>query len=107
MNEAAVNIVEEVSLWYSGTCLGYMLSSDIRWRSRSLVEEWGTELNKPEGSRTPLKDLQSQLTWFHGNSKRLNHQPKSIQRLDLGSIWRYIYPYVCSRCGTWVFMWVS
>ena len=36
-----------------------------------------------EVSRTPQGTLQSQLTFAHGASQTLNHQPKSIQRLDL------------------------
>ena len=30
-----------------------------------------------------LQDLQSQLTWAHGDSQRLKHQPKSMQGQDL------------------------
>ena len=32
------------------------------------------------------EDLQSQLTWAHGGLERLNHQPKSMHGLDLGSL---------------------
>jgi hypothetical protein len=41
---------------------------------------WNT-LRELEGSRTPQEDLESQLTWAHGGSERLNHQPKSMQAL--------------------------
>ena len=44
----------------------------------------GIELGELEGSRTPQEDLQSQLTWAHESPQRLNHQPKNMQRLDLG-----------------------
>ena len=50
----------------------------------NLVEEWRIGLNEQEGSRTPQEDLQSQLIWAHRGSQRLNHQPMSMQRLDLG-----------------------
>ena len=36
------------------------------------MEEWRIEVSKPEESRTPQEDLQSQLTWTHGGSQRLN-----------------------------------
>ena len=41
---------------------------------------------RPEGSRIPQEDLQSQLTWAHGGSQKLNHQPESIQGLHLGPL---------------------
>ena len=46
------------------------------------MEERVIELNKLEGSRTPQEDLQSQLTWTHGGSQRLNHQPKNMRGVD-------------------------
>ena len=33
---------------------------------------------------TPQEDQQSQLSWLPGRSQRLNHQTKSIHRLNLG-----------------------
>lgn len=36
------------------------------------------------GVKTPQEDLQSQLTWVHGGSQKLNHQSKSMQGPDLG-----------------------
>ena len=69
--------------------------SNIRQSSGSLVEEWGLELSNPEVERMPQEDLQSQLTWVHGDSQRLNHQPNTMQALDLGPL------YICSRCAAW------
>jgi hypothetical protein len=63
-------------------------------------EEWGIELNKPEGPRTPQEYLQSQLTWAYRDSERLNDQPKNMQGLDIGNLHicsRYI---ACSSCGS-------
>ena len=44
----------------------------------------GQELREPVVSGIPQEDLENQLTWAHGGSQRLNHKPKSMQRLDLG-----------------------
>ena len=38
---------------------------------------------------------QTQLTWAPWGSQRLNHQPKSMQRLDGGPL------HICSRCPAW------
>jgi hypothetical protein len=43
--------------------------------------------DKQEGLRTPQEDLQNQLTQGHGDSQRLSHQPKSMQGLDLDSLY--------------------
>lgn len=59
--------------------------SNIRLNLGSLVKEWEIELRELEGSRTPQEDVQSQLTCAHGSSQILNHQPKSMQEMDLGS----------------------
>jgi hypothetical protein len=56
--------------------------------SDSLVEELGTEVSKLAGgggSSTPQGDPQSQLAWNHGGSQSLDHQPGSMQELDLTS----------------------
>jgi hypothetical protein len=68
---------------------------NIRWYSGNLVEEWGIELSKLEGSRTPQEDIQSQLTLDHLVSQRLNHRPKSMQGLHLDPL-----P-ICSRYAAW------
>jgi hypothetical protein len=47
----------------------------IRWSSGNLEEEWGIELSKLEGSKTPQEDTQSQLTWTHGSQTET--EPKS------------------------------
>jgi hypothetical protein len=60
---------------------------NIRQSLGILVEELGIELSKPEGSTTPQEYLQSQLTWDHVGSQRLNHQLKTIKGLDLGPIY--------------------
>jgi hypothetical protein len=39
---------------------------NIKQSSGKLVKEWEIELSKPERSRTPQEDLQSQLTWAQG-----------------------------------------
>ena len=44
----------------------------------------GDSIGRVRGSRTPEEDLQSPLIWAHGDSQRLNHQPKRIKGLDLG-----------------------
>ena len=49
------------------------------------------EWSGPEGSRTAQEDLQSQLTWAHGGSQRLNHESKSMQGLDLGVPHQHIF----------------
>ena len=36
--------------------------------------------------KTAQEDLHSQLTWAHRGSQRLNHQVKSMQEQDLGSV---------------------
>ena len=71
-------------------------TANIRRSSGSLVDKWGIEGSKPEGSRTPQEDLQSQLTWIHGGPQRLNHQPNSTQRRDLNP-----HSPICSRCAAW------
>jgi hypothetical protein len=60
-------------------------------------ERLGIEVNETEGSRTPKKDLQNQLTWDQRwrYSQRLNYQQKSLQGLYLGPL--HIY----SRCAAW------
>jgi hypothetical protein len=54
------------------------------WSSRTLVEESGIELSKPEESITTQEELQSQVTWAPGGSQRQNHKSGSMQGLDLG-----------------------
>ena len=51
-------------------------------------------LGDQEGIGTPKEDQQGQLTWTLEGSQGLNHQPKSIQVLDLGPL------NLCSRCAT-------
>jgi len=57
------------------------------------MEELGG-LGDQEGIGTPKEDQQGQLTWTLEVSQGLNHQPKSIQVLDLGPL------SLCSRCAT-------
>ena len=68
---------------------------NIRESSESLVKEWGIEWIELEGSKTPQKDLQSQLTQGNEDSQRLNHQPKNIQWMDLRPLDLY------SKCADW------
>jgi hypothetical protein len=49
----------------------------------SIVEEVGKRLKDPEGIETPQACQQNQLTYTCGGSQRLNHQSKSIHRLNL------------------------
>ena len=70
-------------------------TANISWSLGSLVEELGEELKNSERIGTPQEDQQCELTWSFGHSQRLNHQPKSIQRLDLGPL------HICSRCTAW------
>jgi len=58
----------------------------IRWSSGSLVGEWGIEVSKPEGSRTPQEDPQSQLTRDLGGSQRLDHLAGSMLEQTLNSL---------------------
>jgi hypothetical protein len=70
---------------------------NIRWSLGSLVEEWGIELSKSEGSRTP-QDLESthlEPRGQGGGSQRLNYQPKSMQGVDLGPL------HICSKYAAW------
>ena len=66
---------------------------NIKW---SLGKEG---LKNPERPRTPQENLQSQLTWAHRGSQRLNCQPESVHGMDLGPL------YICksyaagSTCG--------
>jgi hypothetical protein len=39
---------------------------DVRWSLRNPSEDQDEGLKEPEGSRTPLKNLQNQLTWADG-----------------------------------------
>ena len=55
----------------------------------------GEGLRELEGSREPQEDPQSQLSWAHGGSQRLNHQPKRMHGLDLSPL------YICSRYAAW------
>ena len=64
------------------------------------MEELGEGLRDPEGIASPQEDQQNQLTWTFGGSQRLNHQPKSIHRLDLAP-----HPMYVQMCSL-VFMWV-
>jgi hypothetical protein len=57
--------------------------------------ELGEESRAPKGIETPQEDKQHQLTWILGGSDRLNHQAKSIHRLDLGPL------YICNICVIW------
>lgn len=59
------------------------------------MEEWEEGLREAEGSSTPEEDLQSQLTWNYGGSQKLNHQPKSMHGLDLGTL------YIWSKYTAW------
>jgi hypothetical protein len=52
-------------------------------------------VGKLEGSRTPQEDTQSQLTWDHGGSQSLGHQPWSMQELDLDPL------HICNKCAAW------
>jgi hypothetical protein len=64
---------------------------------RSLLEDL-RDLRRMGASQ---EDQQSWLTWTLGVLQRLNHQPKSEHRLDLGS------PNIYSRCAAWSsFIWV-
>ena len=57
------------------------------------------EFSEPEVLRTPQEDLQSQLPWtywgWQGGSAdhRLDHQPNSMQWLDLDPL------HICSKCA--------
>jgi hypothetical protein len=67
-------------------------------RQRAQREEWqgwsgGKGMREPERSRTPQENLQNQLTWAHGGSQRLSHQPKSMHGLDLGPL------HIWNRCA--------
>ena len=59
------------------------------------MEELGEGLGDLEGLGTPQEDQQNQLIRALGGSHRLNHQPKNIHALDLGSL------HICSRCAAW------
>lgn len=55
----------------------------------------GQELREPVVSGIPQEDLENQLTWAHGGSQRLNHQPENMQGLGL-------YPlYIGNRYTAW------
>ena len=47
------------------------------------MEELEKGLRELEGIGTPEEDQQRQLTWTAEDSQKLNHQPRSIHRLDL------------------------
>lgn len=49
--------------------------------SGSHLKELGIGFIEPEGQRTP-QEQKHQLILSHGGSKRLNHQPRSMQELD-------------------------
>jgi hypothetical protein len=57
--------------------------------------ERGRGLRDLKRTRTLQEDQQSQLIWTLGGSQRLNHQPKSKHRLNLGLL------LICSRCAAW------
>ena len=59
------------------------------------LEELEKGLKEPKGSKTLQKDLKSQITLGHGASQGLNHQPKSIQGLDLAPL------HISIRCSSW------
>lgn len=48
------------------------------------MEELGEGLKDSQRTGPPQKEQQSHLTWTLVGSQRLNHQPKSKHRLDLG-----------------------
>ena len=56
---------------------------NIRWSSRSLVEEFGEGLRE-QRTETPQEDQQSQLPWTLEGFQRMNHQPKSGHGIDVG-----------------------
>ena len=55
------------------------------------VSSWASHSLAIPSVFAPQEDQQCQLTWTLGDSQRLNHQPKSIHRLDLCT------PCICSR----------
>jgi hypothetical protein len=59
----------------------------VLWREKRRIEV--------ANGVTPHEDIQSQLTWAGGSSQRLNHQPKSVQGLDLGPL------HIGSRWAAW------
>ncbi|EDL37377.1 mCG1046215, partial [Mus musculus] len=75
--------------------------SNIKWSLGTLVEELWEGLQALKEIGTLQEDQQSQLTWTTRGSQKLNHQPKSIHRLDLGLLAHM--EQICSL----VFMWIS
>ena len=72
-------------------------TANIRWSSKSLVENLGEQLRNLEQIGTPQEDQQSQLTWTLGGLQKLSHQSKSICCLELTppptcSAWFHVDP---------------
>jgi hypothetical protein len=53
---------------------------------QDIMEELGEGLRDLKRTGTSQENQQRQLTWTLGDSQRLNNQPKSKHRLDLGPL---------------------
>ena len=66
---------------------------NIKQSLENPVEERKEGRQEPKRSRTLQENLQSQLTWVHRGSQRLNCQPESIHGIDLGPL------HICNSCA--------
>ena len=67
----------------------------IRLSSGDPAEEREEELWDPEGSRTSQENSQSQLTWAHRSSRKLNQQTGRLHGSDLSLL------HICDSYETW------
>ena len=85
--ETSITVFRELlSSWQKGEAHGLALDR----AHRVLCRHWGEGSRAIEVIGTPKKDQQSLLTWILREYQKLNHQPKSIYRLDLYSPSTYV-----------------
>ena len=94
-----------ISCWMKAPRSHPELETDAETHEQTLSRAggvlWKTGLRELKGSRTRPEDLQSQLTWAHGASQKLNYQPKSWAGPS-SNTWAGPRPlHICSRCAAW------
>jgi hypothetical protein len=72
---------------------------NIRWSLGILVDELEEKMEGVRGVKDTTRRPTVHQLEAHGDSQRLNDQPKSMYGLDLGPL------HLCSRCAAWFSCW--
>jgi hypothetical protein len=77
------------------------METDAETHSKTLSGFWGNPVGEggeglkgPKGSSIPQESLQNQLTWAQRGLWKLNCQPESMHRMELGPL------HICNNYGT-------